>query len=34
MIPYAIAALIYWIFCLAIEFIMNKIEKRMDYYHD
>lgn len=34
MIPYAIAALIYWIFCLAIEFIMNKIEKKMDYYHD
>lgn len=34
MIPYAIAALIYWVFCLFIEFVMNKIEKRLDYYHD
>lgn len=33
MIPYAIAALIYWIFCLAISAILNRIEKRMDYYH-
>lgn len=34
MVPYAIAALIYWLFCLLIEFAMNKIEKRLDYYHD
>ncbi len=34
MVPYAIAALIYWLFCLLIEFVMNKIEKRLDYYHD
>ena len=34
MIPYAVAALIYWVFCLLIEFILNRVEKRMDYYHD
>ena len=33
-IPYAIAALIYWVFCLVIEFILNRVEKRLDYYHD
>ncbi len=34
MIPYALAALIYWILCLLIEFILNKVEKRLDYYHN
>ena len=34
MLPYAIAALIYWVFCLLIEFILNRAEKKMDYYHD
>ena len=34
MVPYAIAALIYWGFCLLIEFILNRVEKRLDYYHD
>ncbi len=34
MVPYAIAALIYWVFCLIIEFILNRVEKRLDYYHD
>lgn len=34
MVPYAIAALIYWVFCLLIEFILNRVEKRLDYYHD
>lgn len=34
MIPYAIAALIYWGLCLLIEFILNRVEKRLDYYHD
>ena len=34
MIPYALAALIYWVFCLLIEFILNRVEKRLDYYHD
>ncbi len=34
MIPYALAALIYWIVCLVIEFILNKVEKKLDYYHN
>ena len=34
MIPYVIAVLIYWVFCLVIEFILNRVEKRLDYYHD
>ena len=34
MIPYAIAALIYWVFCLFIEFILGRVEKRLVYYHD
>ena len=33
MIPYALAALVYWIFCLIISWILNRVEKRMDYYH-
>ena len=33
MVPYAIAALIYWVFCLLIEFIIGRIEKRLEYYH-
>lgn len=34
MIPYALAALIYWVFCLLIEFIVGRAEKKMAYYHD
>ena len=34
MIPYAVAALIYWGFCLLIEFIIGRAEKKMAYYHD
>ncbi len=34
MIPYIIAALVYWVFCLIIEFILNAIERRLNYYHD
>lgn len=33
MVPYALAALIYWVFCLLIEFILNRTEKKLDYYH-
>ncbi len=33
MVPYAIAALIYWVFCLLIEFVLGKVEKKLDYYH-
>ncbi len=34
MVPYALAALIYWVFCLLIEFILNRVEKKLDYYHN
>ena len=34
MVPYALAALIYWVFCLLIEFILNRVEKRLDDYHN
>ena len=34
MIPYAIAARIYWVFCLFIEFILGRVEKKLAYYHD
>ena len=34
MMPYAIAALIYWVFCLFIEFILGRVEKKLAYYHD
>lgn len=34
MVPYALAAVIYWVFCLLIEFIIGKVEKKMSYYHD
>ncbi len=34
MLPYIIAAAIYWGFTIVVEFILNRIEKRLDYYHD
>ena len=34
MLPYVIAAGIYWIINIAIEFILSRVEKRMNYYHD
>ena len=34
MVAFAVAALIYWVTCLIIEYIMRRIEKRLDYYHD
>ncbi len=34
MIPFAIAAIIYWVTCLFIEALLRQAEKRMDYYHD
>ncbi len=34
MVPYAIAALIYWVFCLIIEMVLNRVEMRLAYYHD
>lgn len=34
MVPYALAALIYWAFCLIIEAILNRVEKKLDYYRN
>ena len=34
MLPYAVAALIYWVCCLVIEFILNRVERKLNYYHD
>ena len=34
MVPYIIAAAIYWGVCLIIEWLLNKSEKKLDYYHD
>ena len=34
MLPYIIAAAIYWGFTILVEFILNRVEKRLDYYHD
>lgn len=34
MTPYLLAALIYWCFTLFVEFVLNKIEKKLSYYHD
>lgn len=34
MVPYLIAAVVYWIFNFIIEMILTRLEKRMDYYHD
>ena len=34
MLPYLIAAGIYWGFTILVEFILARIEKKLDYYHD
>ena len=34
MLPYIIAAAIYWGFTIVVEFVLNRIEKKLDYYHD
>ncbi len=34
MVPYVIAAAIYWVINIFIEFVLGRIEKRLDYYHD
>ena len=34
MLPFFVAALIYWIFNLIVEMILNRVEKKMSYYHD
>ena len=34
MMPFIIAALIYWGFTIFVEFILGRIEKKLNYYHD
>ena len=34
MVPYALAAAVYWCFTLCVEFILNFVEKKLSYYHD
>lgn len=34
MLPFFMAALIYWVFNLIVEMILNRVEKKMSYYHD
>ncbi len=34
MLPYVIAAAIYWGFSIVVEYILHRVEKKMDYYHD
>ena len=34
MVPFVIAAALYWALCLVIEFVLRCLEKKMDYYHD
>ena len=34
MAPFAIAAVIYWVFNFAVELAMGRIEKMLSYYHD
>lgn len=34
MLPYLLAGLFYWVFNMVVELILNRAEKRLDYYHD
>ena len=34
MVPYALAALIYWVINMAIEMLLTFVEKKLSYYHD
>ena len=34
MMPFAIAAAIYWVTCLIIEWLLRRAEKKLSYYHD
>lgn len=34
MLPFVVAALIYWVFNLIVEVILNRVEKKLSYYHD
>ena len=34
MVPFAIAAVMYWVFNFIVELALGAVEKRLDYYHD
>ena len=34
MVPFAIAAALYWVFNFIVEIVLGRVEKRLDYYHD
>jgi polar amino acid transport system permease protein len=34
MLPFVIAAGIYWVTCLLIEWVLRREEKKLSYYHD
>jgi polar amino acid transport system permease protein len=34
MVPFALAAAIYWLTCLAIQWVLGRAEKHLAYYHD
>ena len=34
MVPFAIAAAIYWVFNFVVEVVLGRVEKKLDYYHD
>ena len=34
MVPFAIAALFYWMFNFLVEVALGVLEKKLDYYHD
>ena len=34
MVPFAIAALFYWVFNFLVEIALGLLEKKLDYYHD
>ena len=34
MVPYLLAGVIYWVFNFVVVMVLNRVEKRMNYYHD
>ena len=34
MVPYVIAAAVYWVFNFIVEMILTRVEKKLNYYHD
>lgn len=34
MVPFVIAAVFYWVFNFVVEVVLNRVEKKLNYYHD